>query len=109
MNPKRNLEILASIKNSGKQESKKTLSPDAKAKKIIKWSLMALCVFIFIFAVGSLESDPGDKQQRQDRSLIEQCWGNQAKKSNSPKEARVIASFCEKYELEFRDRYKSNP
>ncbi|WP_212684821.1 hypothetical protein [Undibacterium baiyunense] len=64
---------------------------------------------IFILIIAGLNQSPEDKEKANNRDAISLCWENQAKKSNTPEEARFIAGACEMMEENFIKKYGVKP
>lgn len=59
--------------------------------------------FLLLMLIGSCTGTPSSRASKSSqRSAIELCWQEQAKKSNTPDQARFIAGACEKMETDAR-------
>ncbi len=65
-------------------------------------------VLVFV-AYAMSKEDPLREERQRDRLAIEICWKDQERKSLTPSEARVFASFCEKMEADFKLKYGTTP
>lgn len=77
----------------------------------MKWWLglpiAAVAVFLAIGAV--IRNTPEGKERTKQREVIALCWDGQAKKSNEPGTARVIAGACERMEADYVKRWGTKP
>jgi hypothetical protein len=71
----------------------------------MKAFLMVAGFLVFVFFIMGINQSPHDKEKSNNRDAIALCWENQAKKSNTPEEARFIAGACEKMESDFYKKY----
>ena len=67
----------------------------------------AIAIFFAIGFAGT--SSPEGKEIAQTRSAIALCWEDQAKKSNTPDQARFIAGACEMMEDKLRKQHNVKP
>lgn len=71
--------------------------------KVIKWVIGLPVAFLaFLFALGAIlkATDTPPSASTQSSVAIDLCWQEQAKKSNTPDQARFIAGACEKMEAD---------
>lgn len=71
--------------------------------KVIKWVIGLPVAFLaFLFALGAIlkATDTPPSASTQSSAAIDLCWQEQAKKSNTPDQARFIAGACEKMEAD---------
>ena len=73
--------------------------------KLWLWIPLGLVAAFFLFGAVL----PKDEAKSRARQVISLCWSDQAKKSNTPGEARFIAGACEKLEADFLAKYKHRP
>jgi glutamate synthase domain-containing protein 3 len=52
---------------------------------------------------------PENLAKQRKRDMIELCWQDQAKKSNDPATARLLAGMCENFESDFVKEYHVKP
>lgn len=78
---------------------------------ILKWVVFpVLGLFALFMIVGSLlPKNPQYDAMKRARSVIEQCWSDQGRKSLDGGTARSVASFCEDFERDYRTKYGRNP
>lgn len=69
-----------------------------------KWLLgVPVGALVLLFLIGScVGSTPEGRERSNKRAAIDQCWKEQARKSNAPDMARLIAEACEKMEADAR-------
>lgn len=78
-----------------------------RMKQAILWVVAAVVAF---FAYGAyVGNTPEGKERARDRAVIDQCWKDQERKSNSPRIARLTAEMCEGLEDTFRKKYNREP
>lgn len=85
--------------------------PEPKKSNFWKWLVgVPVGAFILLMAIGSCAGNSPEGQERShSRSAIDLCWSEQAKKSNTPGDARFIAGACEKMENDYRSRWGTSP
>lgn len=78
--------------------------PVKRSSGLWKWLLgLPVGVLVVLFVIGScVGNTPEGRERSNKRAAIEQCWKEQAKKSNDPATARFIAGACERMEADAR-------
>lgn len=71
--------------------------------KVLKWIIGvpvgAFGLLVLFFLVKNMvDPDPQSAARHQADSAVDLCWQDQAKKSNTPEQARFIAGACEAME-----------
>lgn len=74
-----------------------------------KVSIKFMHVFGLLIVTSIIGCDIKDDGRSDARWAIKLCWEDQAKKSNTPSQARFIAGACEMMESDFKKKYRINP
>jgi quinol-cytochrome oxidoreductase complex cytochrome b subunit len=75
--------------------------------KVFAWIVGAFVVFMIVGTI--IGSSPEAQQRQKERDAIAFCWTEQARKSNTPAQARFVAGACELMERQFREKHGLSP